>query len=82
MGNFEMREYTCEDCQWGGQCPAEYICEEFDLADETEDIAPPDRDAFEKEYQEYCSSRQGPREKVINVGARPLAAILNSDAEV
>lgn len=75
MGIFERTELSCEECLWGGQCPAEYICDDFDPIDEAEGTEPPDRGVFEKEYLEYCTNRQGPREKIINFGARPLSSV-------
>lgn len=82
MGNFETREFTCADCLWGSQCPAEFTCEEFDLAEDQDHSEAPSRDDFEKEYLDYCANRQGPREKVINVMARPLSLVAGDYMEV
>lgn len=59
MGIFENEKFTCEDCIWGTQCPAEQICADFDPLYEVE-TSWEDISEFISVYDKYIKERPCP----------------------
>ena len=56
MGIFEIEKLTCEDCIWGTQCSAEYICADFDPLEA--EAHWDDVEEFRSAYDIYIKKRQ------------------------